>query len=99
MAPTYTPPPYSHNVALDLYEQMPFDRVSSTVKRLLVARWVNQGKGPADVVKLGRGGHSRFVKITNEEGFEVIQQLLMQADEAEYLDAVKAKRGSASPLH
>lgn len=79
----YVPPAYSHNVSLDLYEQQPFDSVSSSVKRLLVARWVNRGKQPSELPRLGRGGQARFVKITQEDGFEVLQDLLMQADEQE----------------
>jgi hypothetical protein len=76
-------PAYSHNVSLDLYEQIGFSRVSSSVKRLLVARWVNQGKGPMDVPALSTSDQSRFMKISSEEGFEVLQEVLLLADDAE----------------
>lgn len=77
------PPPYSHDVALDLAEQMRFSDLSSSMKRLLVARWVNRGKRASDVPRLSQSERIRFVKICNEEGFELIQWLLMVAEDEE----------------
>lgn len=83
VAPEYLEPPYSHNVSLDLEEQRGFDQASTTMKRLLVARWVNCGRHPVSLPGLSRSAQSRFVKITEEPGFEVLQELLLQADMVE----------------
>lgn len=85
MTAEFIPPAYSHNTTLDLLEQRRFQDLSSVEKRLLVARWVNRGKNPSDLPRLERRDQTRFVKITQEESFEVLQDILTAADALEDL--------------
>lgn len=78
-----TVPAYSFHVSLDLYEQIRFSALSATMKRLLVARWVNEGKTPTDLPRLTDADRRLFLKITYEEGFEVLQEVVSLAEEAE----------------
>lgn len=76
-------PAYSFHVALDLYEQMRFSDLSPVMKRMLVARWVNEGKAPGDLPRLTAADCKQFRKMSYEEGFEVLQQIIGLADDAE----------------
>ena len=75
--------PYPLWATLDLWEQQPFSSLSSVAKRLLVARWVNHGKRPSDLPRLSKGDQARFLKLTCEEGFEVLQDLVASQEERE----------------
>lgn len=70
-------------VTLELWEQQPFSSLSSTAKRLLVAKWVNHGKRPHQLPRLTAGEQSRFLKIVTEDGFEVLQDVVATAEERE----------------
>lgn len=75
--------PYDLHTSLDLYEAQPFNECSASIKRLLVARWINQGKQPTDLPRLTTQGKAQYSKILNEYGFELLQEILSTAEEAE----------------
>lgn len=67
----------------NLWKDIPFTELSSTAKRLMVAHWMNQGKMPRDIPHLTRSDRSRVLKICDEEGQEVLQDVLMTLAELE----------------
>lgn len=70
-------------VTLELWEQQSFSSLSSTAKRLLVAKWVNHGKRPHQLPRLTSAEQSRFLKIVTEDGFEVLQDVVATAEDRE----------------
>lgn len=69
--------------AFDIWRDIPFTALSSTAKRLVVAWRVNRGESAATIPTLTAAERSRFMKICDEEGQEVLQDILLRLGELE----------------
>lgn len=69
--------------AFDIWRDIPFTSLSSTAKRLVVAWRVNRGESAATIHTLSAAERNRFLKICDEEGQEVLQDILLRVVELE----------------
>lgn len=69
--------------AFDIWRDIPFTSLSSTAKRLVVAWRVNRGESAATIPTLSAAERNRFLKICDEEGQEVLQDILLRVVELE----------------
>ncbi|MFV7872687.1 hypothetical protein ACNPMH_16200 [Enterococcus faecium] len=66
---------------IGLWEQMRFTDRSPTAKRIVAAAWMNRGKPLTEDARLTSADRGRIGKIMDEEGFEVLQDILATTDE------------------
>ena len=69
--------------AFDIWRDIPFTSLSSTAKRLVVAWRVNRGESAAAIPTLSAVERNRFLKICDEEGQEVLLDILLRVVELE----------------
>lgn len=78
--------------AIHLWKDIPFRELSPTAKRIMVAHWMNSGVEFIDIPRLVSSDRTRAGQIRDEEGQEVLQDILLNLVEAERENRVLRRR-------